>query len=163
MFILTFIRKVVVLLIVFAVGIFIGRYFFSQVKPRPFLTVTNCEKNCLEPKELLGLLGSIGIQYASDYIPGTVLETKKSIAIKHPKPDTNLHIVVIPKKDIKNIAELNADDEAYVLDALAVAGELARKYNLNKYRVITNGPGYQSVAYLHFHLMSNEISNNDIK
>ncbi len=101
----------------------------------------------------MGLLGSIGMQFAPESLPGIVMETDKTIVIKHPRPAQPIHYVIIPKKDIKNIAELEAGDEEYVQDAAKVIGELVRRDNLVSYRVITNGPGYQSVAYLHFHLL----------
>ncbi len=148
------IRKFIVLITVFVIGAAAGGYIVTKVKPRSFLNVKNCEETCFTSNELLGLLGSIGMQYAPSTIPGIVMETDKTIAIRHPNPAQPVHYVIIPKKDIKNIGELEPGDEEYIKDAVTVIGELIRRDNLHDYRVITNGPGYQSVAYLHFHLMS---------
>ena len=148
------IRKFIVLIIVFVIGAAAGGYMVTKVQPRSFLNLKNCDQACFKQNELMGLLGSIGMQYAPGAVPGIVFETEKTIAVNHPRPATKYHYVIIPKKDIKNIAEIENGDEEYVQDAVAVIGELVRRENLNNYRVITNGPGYQSVAYLHFHLMS---------
>lgn len=156
MFIFRFIRKFFLTLLIFIIGAAVGGYAVTKVKPRSFLNVKDCQNSCLRTNEFLGLLGSIGMQYTPNLVPGIIIETDKTIAIKHPRPATSTHYVIIPKKDIKNIAELEPGDEEYLQDAAAVIGELVRRDRLVKYRVITNGPGYQSVAYLHFHLMGNE-------
>jgi hypothetical protein len=153
MFILRFIRKFIVLILVFVIGAAGGAYLATKVQPRSFLNVKDCQNNCFRTNELLGLLGSVGMQYTPNLVPGVIIETDKTIAVKHPRPATSIHYVIIPKKDIKNIAQLEPGDEEYLSDAAAVIGELVRRDNITKYRVITNGPGYQSVAYLHFHIM----------
>jgi histidine triad (HIT) family protein len=153
MFIFRFLRKFIVLILVFVVGAAAGGYAVTKFQPRSFLNVKNCQNNCFKTNELLGLLGSVGMQYTPNLIPGIIVETDKAIAIKHPRPATPVHYVIIPKRDIKNIAELEEGDQEYIDDVMAVIGELVRRDNLKSYRVITNGPGYQSVAYLHFHLM----------
>ena len=45
-----------------------------------------------------------------------------------------------------------AQDAEYLADVFKVTGEIVREKNLVDYQVVTNGPGYQSVSYLHFHL-----------
>ncbi len=62
---------------------------------------------------------------------------------------------MIPKKDIKNIGELSDLDRDYLVDLFSVVGEIVREEKLIDYRVVTNGPGYQGVSYLHFHLIGN--------
>jgi histidine triad (HIT) family protein len=146
-------RKFITIVVVFVLGAAAGGFVMTKVQPRSFLNIKNCENTCFKQNELLGLLGSVGIQFAPDAIPGIVMETDKTIVVKHPNPATPVHYVIIPKKDIKNIGTLEPGDEAYIEDAVKVIGELIRRDNLTSYRVITNGPGYQSVAYLHFHLM----------
>lgn len=150
--ILSFLKFVLIL----AVGIIIGAYLFSDTQPRSLLSLPNCGRACLNPNEVLGLLGSVGVQRASNALPAIIKETDRTLVIKHPVPQAPLHYVIVPKKDIKNIADMTEEDKEYVADAMAVAGELVREKNLSKYRLYTNGSGYQSVAYLHFHLMSEE-------
>lgn len=95
---------------------------------------------------------SVGIQNFAGLIPSVVAETEKTIVVEHPAPEARVHYLVFPKKDIKNIADVSEADEEYVVDAMRVIREIIRERNLVRYRVVTNGPGYQAVTYLHFHL-----------
>ncbi len=133
-------------------GVLMGGYLFSEVQPRSFLSLNQCENNCFSYQDLAGLLTSVGIQKFPDLVPSVVLETDKSIAVKHPVPEAEIHYVIFPKKDIKNVGELSKEDEEYLSDAFAVIAKLIENENLTKYQVISNGPGYQFTAYLHFHL-----------
>jgi len=151
------------------VGIVIGGYLFNQSQPRSFLSLTRCQ-DCLSPKDLAGLLASVGIQKLPSLIPFVVLETDKTIVIKNPltevrgsgpfspvkarRPDTTLDYIIIPKKDIKDIGQISKEDAPYLLDAYAVARDIIEKEKLSNYRIYTNGPGFQDVTYLHFHLTS---------
>jgi hypothetical protein len=132
-------------------GIVIGGYLFSQSQPRSFLAATRCQ-NCLRPSDFAGLLGSVGIQKFSGIMPLVVFETDKTIVIKHPFPEARIHYVIIPKKDIKNIGEISENDVPYIIDIVSVVRHLVEENKLIKYRLCTNGPGYQDVTYLHFHL-----------
>lgn len=136
----------------FLVGVVVGGYLFSDTQPRSFLAVNRCEARCLKPNELLGLLASVGIQRFGGQLPGVVAETEKTIVFKHPLPSAPVHLLIIPKRDIRNIADATAADREYITDALLVAGELVRERKLTRYEVTTNGPGVQQAAYLHFHL-----------
>jgi diadenosine tetraphosphate (Ap4A) HIT family hydrolase len=42
----------------------------------------------------------------------------------------------------------------FVQRRFAVMGEIIREKNLTDYQIMTNGPGYQTVSYLHFHLVA---------
>jgi histidine triad (HIT) family protein len=144
------IRKFITLIIVLVIGIIAGGYIVTHIKPRNFITITDCKDSCFKSNELLGLLGSIGIKL--DKIPDVVMETDKTIVVNHPKPSAPIHYVIIPKKDIRSIEDVSQEDQAYIMDAIAVNKELVKKEGLVTYRFMTNGPGYQEVAYLHFHL-----------
>ena len=135
-------------------GILIGGYLFSDTKPRSILALNQCEGTCINPNEIIGLLTSAGIQKFPDFIPSVVLETDKSIAIKHPFPQSPTHYVIFPKKDIKNISEISQEDEEYLIDCYALISKIVKDKKLAKYKVCTNGPGYQFTAYLHFHLQA---------
>jgi histidine triad (HIT) family protein len=103
----------------------------------------------------VGLLASVGVQRFSALAPKVVKETDKTIVIEHPSPTARLHYLVIPKRDIKNAGELADADGEYIIDAFKVAREIIREQNLTDYRLTTNGPGFQSATYLHFHLTAN--------
>lgn len=148
-------RIAALMLAALLVGVILGGYLFSDTRPRSFLALNKCEGTCLQANELLGLAASVGVQKFSALAPSVVKETDKTIVIEHPSPQARLHYLVIPKKDIKNIAELSDADGEYLLDAIKLAGKIIREKNLTNYRITTNGPGYQSATYLHFHLTAN--------
>jgi len=58
----------------------------------------------------------------------------------------------VPKKDIKNIGEFSMEDIEYFLNLFAAITTTINKYGLTNYRLLSNGPGKQDVAYLYFHL-----------
>jgi len=128
-----------------------GGYLFSDSQPRSFLALNKCEGNCLQPNEVVGLLASVGIQRFSG-LASVIKETDKTIVLEHPSPHARVHYLVIPRKDIKNIGEFSDSDAEYLIDMFKVVSEIVREKNLIHYQVITNGPGYQGVTYLHFHL-----------
>ena len=142
------------LLLSLLLGVVLGGFLFSHTQPRSFLALHRCQNTCLQPNELIGLLTSVGIQNFSSFIPSVVAETEKTIVVEHPAPEARIHYLVFPKRDIKNIADVSEADEEYVADAIRVMGEIIRERNLVRYRVVTNGPGYQAVTYLHFHLIA---------
>jgi histidine triad (HIT) family protein len=137
----------------FAAGIIVGGYLFAASQPRSFLALTQCD-HCYQPKELAGLLASVGIQRAEAALPLVVKQTDKCLAIRHPLPEARVHFVVFPKKDIKSIGDVSIEDGSYVLDCLAVIRALVTENRLRNYRVVTNGPGLQEITYLHFHVLA---------
>ena len=136
-------------------GVILGGYIFANTRPRSVLALNSCGGTCFHANELLGLLTSVGIQRFPGLIPKVVKETDKTIVIEHPSPQERLHYLVIPKRDIKNIAEFSDSDNEYLIDAFKVAREIIKEKNLTDYRLTTNGPGYQTATYLHFHLTAN--------
>jgi len=147
--------KTIILLMAFSMGmgIVIGGYLFSKSQPRSFLGIGHCQ-NCFTYEDLLGLLASIGIQRFPKLVPYAVFETDKTVVVKHPHPLNRVHYIIVPKKDIKNIGEISQTDSPYLMDAYLVARHIIEKEELLNYRVTTNGPGYQDVTYLHFHLIA---------
>lgn len=148
------VRGIIIPAIVFMAGIVIGGYLFADTRPRSILALNKCENSCLKPNELAGLVASVGIQRLPSFILYVVMETDKTIVIKHPSPEARIHYVIIPKRDIKNIGEASAEDKEYLVDVFAVISQIVKEQHLEQYRVVTNGPAYQSATYLHFHLMA---------
>jgi len=135
------------------VGIVIGGYLFNQSQPRSFLSLNQCQ-NCLSPKDLAGLLASVGIQKLPGLIPFVVLETDKTIVVKNPLTKAYVDYIIIPKKDIKDIGQISKEDAPYLIDAYLAARDIIEKEKLSNYRIYTNGPGFQDATYLHFHLIN---------
>jgi histidine triad (HIT) family protein len=137
------------------IGVMLGGYLFADTRPRSFLALNKCEGTCFQANELLGLLTSVGIQRFPALVPSVVKETDKTIVIEHPSPQARIHYLVIPKRDVKNIGELSDADSEYLIDVFKVVREIVEEKNLRDYRLATNGPGYQGLTYLHFHLTAN--------
>ena len=138
-------------LISMSLGIIIGGYLFAQSQPRSLLAINRCQ-NCLSHADLLGLVASVGIQKFPGLIPSVVLETDKTVVIKHPFASERIDYLIFPKKDIKNIGEISESNAGYFIDMYLVARRIIEEEKLSKYMLYTNGPGYQDVTYLHFHL-----------
>ncbi|MEK7542619.1 MAG: HIT domain-containing protein [Patescibacteria group bacterium] len=148
------IRYLIVGIIALGAGVVLGGYLFSDTQPRSLLNIKECGTQCLNQEEILGLVGSVGIQKFSGSLPFVTKETDKTLAIKHPFPKSDIHYVIIPKKDIKAAEDVVEEDTPYIIDAYAVMVGLIKEQNLRDYKIITNGPGFQTVGYLHFHLVS---------
>lgn len=146
-------RKTVISLLIFALGIGVGGYLFANTQPRSLLALNQCEGNCYKKRELAGLIASAGIQRMPGFIPRVVAESDKCVAIVHPKPESKYHYVMFPKRDVKNIGELTSEDEPFVMGCFALIPELVTRSGTRDYRILSNGPGYQDIAYLHFHFL----------
>ncbi len=143
------------LIVGLVIGGLVGATFFRSLEPRSLLAWNTCQdRSCLRLNEITGLAAAVGVKLTAGQLPLVVRETKYSLVIRHPFPEARVHYIIIPKKDIKNIGELTTEDQAYLIDAYAVIQDLIKSEHLKTYIVKTNGPGYQDVAYLHFHLMA---------
>lgn len=83
-----------------------------------------------------------------------VRETERVLAFHHTRPTWEFHVVIIPKKHVRVLTDVN--DDALLAELLKVAQEIIRKYRFNdsNYKLITNGGTHQSSQHLHFHLVS---------
>ena len=90
-------------------------------------------------------------------IPVKILyEDEHCLAFPDINPQAPTHVLVIPKKEIVNIAGALAEDQALLGHLLLVVQKVAGQLGLgNGYRVVLNcGPdGGQSVDHLHIHLI----------
>jgi histidine triad (HIT) family protein len=92
--------------------------------------------------------GELGTQF--------LLETDQLAAFRDINPQAPTHILVIPKKHIQSLADLQPEDQGLMGDILMAIKSLAEQEGLEDgYRVVVNtGPdGGQSVGHLHFHLL----------
>jgi len=83
-------------------------------------------------------------------------EDDRCLAFHDVAPQAPTHVLVIPKKPIPSLADLEAADEALVGHLFMVATQLAAKLGLgNGYRLVVNcgRDGGQSVDHLHVHLL----------
>ncbi len=84
-------------------------------------------------------------------------ETSTLVAFNHPQPAYTIHILLVPKRAIPSLAELDpARDAAFLTDLFATVQSLIKELHLNEsgFRLLVNGGEYQDFPYLHFHLIS---------
>ena len=85
-----------------------------------------------------------------------VLENDKCIAFRDVNPQAPVHVLVIPKKEILNVASLEDEDCELAGHLLMAVRDVARKLELEDgYRVVANcgSDGGQSVDHLHLHIL----------
>ena len=86
-----------------------------------------------------------------------VFEDDLCLAFRDIQPQAPTHILVIPKKEIPSIEDLDDEDQALVGHMLLVIRNLGEELKLETgYRVVCNcGPDAgQLVPHLHFHLLA---------
>lgn len=90
-------------------------------------------------------------------IPGNFeYEDEQCFAIRDIDPQAPTHILVIPKKPLRRVGEASSEDQALLGHLLLVAGQVARKLNLdNGFRIVINNgsDGGEAVPHLHVHLL----------
>ena len=85
-----------------------------------------------------------------------VFENDRIIAFKDIAPAAPVHILIVPKKHLKNISEATAEESELIAEAVLVATELARQFGIkDNFRLLTNNGALagQSVFHWHFHLI----------
>lgn len=89
-------------------------------------------------------------------IPASIVyEDDLILAFRDIQPQAPVHILVIPKKPITNLAAMSEQDCAVLGHLMFHISQIAQAEGLTDYRVVTNngaGAG-QSVFHLHFHLL----------
>ncbi len=82
-------------------------------------------------------------------------ENTEFLAFHDIQPVAPIHVVVIPKVHVGNVAEFAKSSEANFLEAIA---ETASTFNHNGYRVIfnTGADAGQSVFHVHAHILAGE-------
>ena len=145
--------NLITVIVAFGLGIVCGGYLFASSTPRSFLAIDDCQTRCFDSNELAGLIASAAILRAPFIVPRVVMESDTCLAIRYPKQDIRVHYVLFPKHDTRNITTMTAQDWPFVIGCFALARRLVAQDKLKSYRLQTNGPGMQDIAYLHFHLI----------
>ena len=79
-------------------------------------------------------------------------ENDKLIAFWHPKPFWEQHVLIVPKKKIKNIVSLRNSDLVFVNEVFKVVKIIVGQLNWKEYTLLVNGGDRQEVNQMHFHL-----------
>lgn len=87
-----------------------------------------------------------------------VYEDDKVLVFKDIEPQAPVHILLIPKKHIESLNDLDDDDCEIVGYIFMIAKNMAEKFGVSKdgYRIVTNcgKDGGQSVNHVHFHMLA---------
>jgi histidine triad (HIT) family protein len=92
-------------------------------------------------------------------IPANICyEDECCLAFHDVSPQAPIHVLLIPKKEIVNVAGLTEEDRDLAGHLLLTAGKVARKLGIEEsgYRVVANcgRDGGQSVDHLHLHILA---------
>lgn len=92
-------------------------------------------------------------------IPAEIIyEDVDIIAFKDIHPAAPIHILVVPKKHIASIIEIEKEDELLIGKIYTVINQIAEKLGIKEkgFRVVLNcgEDGGQEVKHIHFHLLA---------
>jgi histidine triad (HIT) family protein len=87
-----------------------------------------------------------------------VYEDDISLAFKDISPQAPFHVLVIPKKPIATINDIEKEDREVIGHLYYVAGKIAKEHGFDEagYRVVMNcnSDGGQTVYHIHAHLLA---------
>ena len=91
-------------------------------------------------------------------IPSSIVyEDDEILAFRDINPAAPVHILVIPKKHISSLVDLNKEDELLVGKIYTTINKIAKQEGIDNkgFRVIVNcgEDGGQEVKHLHFHIL----------
>jgi histidine triad (HIT) family protein len=89
-----------------------------------------------------------------------VFENERILAIQDIHPVAPVHILIMPKKAIRDIHSLTREDWPLIGEILEVAQKIAEEQGIaDGYRLITNNGASagQTVFHLHFHLIGGKV------
>ena len=91
-------------------------------------------------------------------IPSSIVyEDNEILAFKDINPIAPVHILVIPKKHIESVVDLEQCDELLIGKIYTVINKIAKQEGINEsgFRVVVNcgEDGGQEVKHLHFHIL----------
>ncbi len=82
-------------------------------------------------------------------------EDDRVIAFKDINPQAPTHVLVVPRRHLDRISDLEASDEALAGHLVTVANAVAKTLALSSYRLVLNcgADAGQSVFHIHLHLL----------
>ena len=94
-------------------------------------------------------------------LPSTKLfENDRILAFRDIAPQAKDHILIIPKKHLSTMNDVEGDDWSYITEIVQTAVRLARELGLAEpgYRIVNNcnKQGGQVVYHIHYHLLGGE-------
>ena len=93
---------------------------------------------------------------AAGEIPARIVHTDEEVVVFHDlAPQAPTHLLVIPKRHIASAADATASDSPLLGRLISTACDLARRLELDGFRLVVNSgeSAGQSVFHLHLHLL----------
>jgi len=148
--------KILGCLLLLGIGFVGGAASFVQTQARPLPVVRQCVsiEVCLTDPEVLGLLTSVGLHLAPGLTPAIVARSPECVGIRSPKPEARVDLVFFPTRDLRDLLDMTPGDEKYLLGCIALMRQVVDAHRIGSWRILSNGPGRQEIAYLHFHLVA---------
>ena len=86
-----------------------------------------------------------------------VYEDDLCLAFKDISPQAPVHILLIPKKEIRSLADISVEDSSLMGHLMTTTSKVAKSQGLSEsgYRTVinTNEDGGQTVYHLHIHIL----------
>ena len=86
-----------------------------------------------------------------------IYEDEKVLVFYDVNPEAPVHFLVVPKKHIQSVSEINEKNADVISHIFVVISKIAKELNIDKdgYRVISNvgDNAGQSVKHIHFHVL----------
>ncbi len=95
----------------------------------------------------------INKEISSDFI----FEDEDIIVINDVHPKSRIHMLIIPKKHIFTISELEDIDQSLIWKMFLIARNLAKEKNISWYKLMFNvwKEWWQEVMHIHLHFLAN--------
>tara|TARA_B100000965_G_scaffold262678_1_gene221636 strand:+ start:3259 stop:3597 length:339 start_codon:yes stop_codon:yes gene_type:complete len=100
---------------------------------------------------------NIFLKIINKEIPADIIfEDEYTIAFNDISPQAPVHILVIPKKEIKKLSESEETDKELLGHLMITAKKIASDLKLNDYRLVVNNGAEagQTVFHLHIHILA---------
>ena len=101
-----------------------------------------------------GMMRDLRASWTADptYLPAV----SEAVAFHDINPQAPVHLLIVPRKHIPTLLDLQGEDFKLIGHIYEIAGQLAREFKLEPgFRIISNcnAQGGQSVYHIHFHLL----------
>ena len=87
-----------------------------------------------------------------------IFENDKVVVFNDIRPHAPVHVLIVPKKHIRSINDIENDDREIIAEMVCVAKDMAKKLSVNEsgYRLLFNVEqgGGQVIFHIHMHLFA---------
>ena len=86
-----------------------------------------------------------------------IFEDDSFVVIKDINPQAPVHLLILPKKHIRSINDLNVEDNQIISESIVVAKNMAKEQGIDRsgYKLVFNVEkgGGQEIFHIHLHLI----------